>query len=132
MKWQAAQASVPLNTAHRAIRRRRTLRRCPTGERKPLDEIRCGALAHRLADWCAVDLLEDKEFNRLCVIQRDNLPGQRTVLHESLLGAPEARQDPLGRVLQGAGSLLLDEASCDRPNSESGVRSWRFPRVRTA
>ncbi|MFF8293169.1 PP2C family protein-serine/threonine phosphatase [Streptomyces sp. NPDC016309] len=68
----------------------------------------CRIVVPQLADWCAVDLLEDDgRAHRVSVVHRD--PEMLPVggLAGPLPEVPEAPVGPLARVLAGAGPLLL-------------------------
>ncbi|AIR96136.1 SpoIIE family protein phosphatase [Streptomyces glaucescens] len=65
-------------------------------------------LTERLADWCAVDLVdEDARLDRACVVHRD--PGALCMeeFEGSLPPLTDAARGPLARALSGAGPLLL-------------------------
>jgi PAS domain S-box-containing protein len=68
-------------------------------------------LTQRLADWCVVDLFDEHaRVDRVCVVHRDPR-GLRPEEHEGRLPPlSEGTRGPLGRVLRGAGPLLLGEA----------------------
>ncbi|MEU9247494.1 GAF domain-containing SpoIIE family protein phosphatase [Streptomyces sp. NPDC048385] len=79
--------------------------------RKSLSRV-CRIMVPQLADWAAVDLLEDdgRPF-RVSVVHRD--PGVLPVggLTGALPPVPEVPVGPLARVLAGAGPLLLTSAN---------------------
>ncbi|MGI5484597.1 PP2C family protein-serine/threonine phosphatase [Streptomyces lavendofoliae] len=77
----------------------------------------CRILVPQLADWCAVDLLEDDgRPRRVSVVHRD--PGTLPVggLTGLLPDIPEEPVGPLSRVLGGAGPLLLTAADIPGPH----------------
>ncbi|WP_328432964.1 PP2C family protein-serine/threonine phosphatase [Streptomyces sp. NBC_00425] len=77
----------------------------------------CRILVPQLADWCAVDLLDDDgRPRRVSVVHRD--PGILPVggLSGPLPAIPEDPSDPLSRVLIGAGPLLLTAADISSPD----------------
>ncbi|WP_306947736.1 PP2C family protein-serine/threonine phosphatase [Streptomyces sp. B4I13] len=83
----------------------------------PYEALRrvCRILVPGLADWCAVDLLEEgNRPHRVCVVHRDP-----NALNAGLTGllpnVPEAPVGPLARVLHGAGPLLLNAAGIPSP-----------------
>ncbi|MFF5638700.1 PP2C family protein-serine/threonine phosphatase [Streptomyces sp. NPDC012825] len=70
----------------------------------------CRIIAHRLGASCTVDLLTDhRELERLCVSHQG---ADRPVAHDlySRRPPPHDPEDPLARVFNGAGPLLLDAA----------------------
>ncbi|MFD7020177.1 PP2C family protein-serine/threonine phosphatase [Streptomyces sp. NPDC059928] len=77
----------------------------------------CRILVPQLADWCAVDLLDDDgRPRRISVVHRD--PGLLPVggLTGLLPNLPEEPVGPLARVLIGAGPLLLTAADIPSPD----------------
>ncbi|WP_461009182.1 SpoIIE family protein phosphatase [Streptomyces capparidis] len=67
-------------------------------------------LTHRLADWCAVDLLDEHgRVDRVCVVHRDPQRLRPGALEGGLPPVSQAARGPLARVLRGAGPLLLTE-----------------------
>ncbi|WP_317447632.1 GAF domain-containing SpoIIE family protein phosphatase [Streptomyces collinus] len=77
----------------------------------------CRILVPQLADWCAVDLLDDEgRPRRVSVVHRD--PGILPVggLTGLLPDVPEDPVGPLARVLLGAGPLLLTAAEIPSPD----------------
>ncbi|MER7521052.1 GAF domain-containing SpoIIE family protein phosphatase [Streptomyces sp. NPDC126499] len=77
----------------------------------------CRILVPQLADWCAVDLLDDNgRPRRVSVVHRD--PGRLPVggLTGLLPDVPEHPVGPLSRVLVGAGPLLLTSADISSPD----------------
>ncbi|MFI7316992.1 PP2C family protein-serine/threonine phosphatase [Streptomyces venezuelae] len=76
----------------------------------------CRILVPQLADWCAVDLLEeDGRPRRVCVLHRDpdRLPvGAFTGI---LPPVPETATGPLARVLRGTGPLLIKHDDVPAP-----------------
>ncbi|MBM7168909.1 GAF domain-containing protein [Streptomyces sp. G44] len=80
----------------------------------------CRILVPQLADWCAVDLLEDDgRPHRVSVVHRD--PGRLPIggLTGLLPEVPETPVGPLSRVLLGAGPLLL--TSADMPGADTAA-----------
>ncbi|AEW98477.1 regulatory protein (plasmid) [Streptantibioticus cattleyicolor NRRL 8057 = DSM 46488] len=70
----------------------------------------CQVLTRRLADWCAVDLLDEQgDVNRVCVVHRDPSALTPGVELGTLPPLSEAERGPLPRVLRGAGPLLLTD-----------------------
>ncbi|MEV8567611.1 SpoIIE family protein phosphatase [Streptomyces sp. NPDC051322] len=68
------------------------------------------ALTQRLADWCAVDLLDEHgQLDRVCVVPRDPMGLIPASYEGRLPPVSEAARGPLARVLRGAGPLLLTE-----------------------
>ncbi|MER6301749.1 SpoIIE family protein phosphatase [Kitasatospora sp. NPDC001539] len=70
----------------------------------------CQVLAHQLADWCAVDLVDEHgRVERMCLVHRD----PRVRVPEELLGRlpplSEDAQGSLARVVRGAGPLLVTD-----------------------
>ncbi|MGW1534438.1 PP2C family protein-serine/threonine phosphatase [Streptomyces aureus] len=64
-------------------------------------------VAHRLGDWCAIDLLSDQgRIERVCVT-RTQAGTQPLEERAFLTPPPETAVGPLARVLHGAGPLLL-------------------------
>ncbi|MFI1104563.1 PP2C family protein-serine/threonine phosphatase [Streptomyces melanogenes] len=77
----------------------------------------CHILVPQLADWCAVDLLnDDGRPRRISVVHRN--PGTLPVggLTGLLPPLPEEPVGPLARVLLGAGPLLLTAADIPSPD----------------
>ncbi|MET9119135.1 GAF domain-containing SpoIIE family protein phosphatase [Streptomyces longwoodensis] len=77
----------------------------------------CRILVPQLADWCAVDLLDDDgRPRRISVVHRD--PGILPVggLTGPLPDVPDNPVGPLSRVLIGAGPLLLTAADMPHPD----------------
>ncbi|MFF8653623.1 PP2C family protein-serine/threonine phosphatase [Streptomyces huasconensis] len=77
----------------------------------------CRILVPQLADWCAVDLLEDDgRPRRVSVVHRD--PGTLPIggLTGLLPEVPETPVGPLSRALLGAGPLLLTSADISGPD----------------
>ncbi|MFF8811886.1 SpoIIE family protein phosphatase [Streptomyces pactum] len=69
------------------------------------------SLTRRLADWCAVDLLdEDGVLERVCVVHRDPGDTPPETYEGRLPAVTESARGPLARALRGAGPLLLTEA----------------------
>ncbi|MEV6792200.1 SpoIIE family protein phosphatase [Streptomyces sp. NPDC051320] len=65
-------------------------------------------LTQRLADWCAVDLLDEHDrLDRVCVVFRDPVGLIPEAYEGRLPPVSEAARGPLARVLRGAGPLLL-------------------------
>ncbi|MBO2458242.1 SpoIIE family protein phosphatase [Actinomadura violacea] len=64
-------------------------------------------LTRRLADWCAVDLIDEHdEVERAIVVHHD--PGSSPSAYEGALPPPSSpARGPLARALRGAGPLLL-------------------------
>ncbi|MCO5995904.1 SpoIIE family protein phosphatase [Actinoallomurus rhizosphaericola] len=70
----------------------------------------CNVLTRRLADWCAVDLLEEHgHVERTSIVHRDPRALTSGVYLGRLPPVSEASHGPLARVLRGAGPLLLTE-----------------------
>ncbi|WP_052862806.1 SpoIIE family protein phosphatase [Streptomyces niger] len=79
----------------------------------------CAILSQRLAGWCVVDLLSDSgQLERVCVTHRGPGPLPAEVDTGKLPVLTENARGPLGRVLRGAGPLLLSEAP---PPHQSGT-----------
>ncbi|MFG3206498.1 PP2C family protein-serine/threonine phosphatase [Streptomyces sp. NPDC048192] len=81
----------------------------------------CRIVAHRLGDWCAVDLLsEGGRMERICVTRKDagSLSAQEM---RGLPALPETASGPFARVLRGAGPLLLTGDSLDL---SAGTDAW--------
>ncbi|MEU6113127.1 SpoIIE family protein phosphatase [Streptomyces sp. NPDC047117] len=79
----------------------------------------CGILSRQLAGWCVVDLLDESgQLERVCVTHRgpESLPTE--VSTGRLPALSESARGPLGRVLRGAGPLLLSETP---PPHQSGT-----------
>ncbi|GGW58603.1 hypothetical protein GCM10010503_39600 [Streptomyces lucensis JCM 4490] len=77
----------------------------------------CRILVPQLADWCAVDLLDEEgRPRRVSVVHRD--PGVLPVggLTGVLPDVPEVPAGPLSRVLLGAGPLLVTAADIPSPD----------------
>ncbi|MFF6994898.1 SpoIIE family protein phosphatase [Streptomyces sp. NPDC008313] len=70
----------------------------------------CEILTGRLADWCVVDLLDERDrARRLCVVHRDPGALPPEAYEGELPPVTETARGPLPRVLRGAGPLLLTE-----------------------
>jgi hypothetical protein len=84
---------------------------------EPYESVRrvCRILVPELADWGAVDLLEEgNRPHRVCVVHRD--PRALGVGLTGLLpNVPKVPAGPLARVLNGAGPLLLSAADIPSP-----------------
>nr|WP_190194708.1 SpoIIE family protein phosphatase [Streptomyces minutiscleroticus] len=85
----------------------------------------CRLLTERLADWCAVELLDEKRrVERVCVVHRD----PRVTVPGAYEGVPpavsEAARGPLARVLRGAGPLLLTDLTSPWPSSDA-LDTWQ-------
>ncbi|MGK9465166.1 PP2C family protein-serine/threonine phosphatase (plasmid) [Streptomyces sp. G6] len=80
-----------------------------------LDRV-CRILVPNLADWCAVDLLEeDGRPRRVCVLHRDPDVLPADGLTGLLPYPPEVATGPLARVLTGTGALLLRDTDIPPP-----------------
>ncbi|WP_241518910.1 GAF domain-containing SpoIIE family protein phosphatase [Streptomyces sp. CB03238] len=76
----------------------------------------CRIVVPQLADWCAVDLLEDDgRPRRVSVVHRDPAVLPVGGLTGLLPDVPEDPVGPLARVLVGAGPLLLTAADIRSP-----------------
>ncbi|MBB5934883.1 SpoIIE family protein phosphatase [Streptomyces zagrosensis] len=77
-------------------------------------------LTQQLADWCAVDLLDNHaQVDRACVVHRRPPQGLLPQEYEGRLPPmSQVARGPLARVLRGAGPLLLTEAP-PPPQTES-------------
>ncbi|MFD4573618.1 PP2C family protein-serine/threonine phosphatase [Streptomyces sp. NPDC058417] len=83
--------------------------------RKGLERV-CRTVVPQLADWCAVELLDDEgRAHRVHARHRD--PGLLPVGGPTgpLPPLPEDSRSPLARVLRGAGPLLLTHADISGP-----------------
>ncbi|MEU4968634.1 SpoIIE family protein phosphatase [Streptomyces smyrnaeus] len=70
----------------------------------------CRILTQRLADWCALDLLDERGVvDRVCVAHRDPRRVTPDVREGRLPPVTEAARGALARVLRGAGPLLFTE-----------------------
>ncbi|MBO8193471.1 SpoIIE family protein phosphatase [Streptomyces oryzae] len=70
----------------------------------------CRVLTERLADWCVLDLLDERgRVDRACVAHRDPRLLTPEVREGRLPPVSEAARGPLARVLRGAGPLLFTE-----------------------
>ncbi|MGP3988429.1 SpoIIE family protein phosphatase [Streptomyces sp. 3N207] len=70
----------------------------------------CVILTERLADWCALDLLDERgRVDRACVVHRAARRMPPGVREGRLPPVSEAARGPLARVLRGAGPLLFTE-----------------------
>ncbi|MFF2306098.1 hypothetical protein ACFVVP_26820 [Streptomyces sp. NPDC058128] len=79
-------------------------------------------VAHRLGDWCAVDLLTgDGRIERVCVARTEAGPQPQEELAFLTL-PPESATGPLARVLRGAGPLLLAGADLTPGAAIPGMR----------
>lgn len=77
----------------------------------------CRTLVPSLADWCAVDLLEEGRLRRVIVEHRDAdaaYPG----LYEGLLPAAEGSRAHVARALQGVGPVLLTDFPASRKGAD--------------
>jgi PAS domain S-box-containing protein len=88
----------------------------------------CHVLTRRLADWCAVDLLDEAgRVERVCIVHRDP---EAPVYAEHLGRLPPMSEDTQGslpRVLLGAGPLLLtDMPAPGQARSELDARQLRL------
>jgi sigma-B regulation protein RsbU (phosphoserine phosphatase) len=84
-------------------------------------------LVPQLADWCAVDLLDQGSVRRATVVHRD--PNQALPAGPSGPVGPAERPTPpaegggsLSRVLRGVGPLLLDAAEAAAPADEDPLQ----------
>ncbi|MCV2460945.1 SpoIIE family protein phosphatase [Streptomyces sp. ICN988] len=76
----------------------------------------CRVLVPNLADWCAVDLLEENgRPRRVCVLHRDPDMLPADGLTGPLPHPPEVPTGPLARVLTGTGALLLQDTDIPPP-----------------
>ncbi|WP_074995722.1 SpoIIE family protein phosphatase [Streptomyces misionensis] len=67
-------------------------------------------LVERLADWCVVDLLDERDqARRFCVVHREPAALPPEAFEGPLPPVSGAAQGSLARVLRGAGPLLLTE-----------------------
>ncbi|UNZ20854.1 SpoIIE family protein phosphatase [Streptomyces sp. 891-h] len=70
----------------------------------------CRVLTRRLADWCVLDLLDERgHVDRVSVAHREPWRMTPDVREGRLPPVSEAARGPLARVLRGAGPLLLTE-----------------------
>ncbi|MGI5350712.1 SpoIIE family protein phosphatase [Streptomyces sp. CA-250714] len=83
-----------------------------SGTRDLVEGLRqvCRILTERLADWCALDLLDEQgRVDRACVAHRDPRRVRPDVREGRLPAVAEEARGPLARVLRGAGPLLFTE-----------------------
>ncbi|MHC3474876.1 SpoIIE family protein phosphatase [Streptomyces sp. 7R007] len=86
--------------------------RAMTSSLHPTERLQrvCQVLTRQLADWCAVDLLDERgQVERACIVHHDPhvpIPGRHLGRLPSL---PETAQGSLPRVLRGAGPLLITD-----------------------
>ncbi|TWV53724.1 SpoIIE family protein phosphatase, partial [Streptomyces misionensis] len=70
----------------------------------------CEILVERLADWCVVDLLNERDqVRRFCVVHREPAALPPEAFEGPLPPVSGAARGSLARVLRGAGPLLLTE-----------------------
>lgn len=82
----------------------------------------CRIVTHRLGEWCAVDLLSERDrLERVCVAHRDPAVPARDEFAGLSMAVPDAAAGPLARVLGGAGPLLLNEADLPAEPSDPPV-----------
>ncbi|MET8718861.1 SpoIIE family protein phosphatase [Streptomyces misionensis] len=70
----------------------------------------CEILVERLADWCVVDLLDERDqVRRFCIVHREPAALPPEAFEGPLPPVSSTARGSLARVLRGAGPLLLTE-----------------------
>ncbi|MFF4964684.1 SpoIIE family protein phosphatase [Streptomyces sp. NPDC001037] len=88
----------------------------------------CHVLTRWLADWCAVDLVDETgQVERVCVVHRDPEVQVAGVHLGKLPPVSRSTRGPLPRVLRGAGPLLVtDLPRLGRPHNPLDVRQMEL------
>ncbi|MEU3183591.1 GAF domain-containing SpoIIE family protein phosphatase [Streptomyces sp. NPDC006923] len=92
----------------------------------------CRVLVPALADWCAIDLVEQEAGGRLrrVVVEHREADAFPSRFLEALLPpADDDSQAPLARALRGAGPLLLSDFSA--PEEEAGADALHLLELQT-